>query len=159
MLVPAASRAQALFSAGISAGPSMPISDLSESHKIGYNAAAYVGLNIPVVPVSLQLEGFWSRFGPRAVGIVGGGRMRIAGGNLNLVYDFGGTGIRPYLIAGVGVYNSSYISGSRVNLGYNAGTGTKFQLAGFGTFVEARLHMLRDDRRFRFLPVTFGVEF
>jgi hypothetical protein len=154
--------AQRPLSFGVSAGAAIPVSDLSESHKTGFNAAAHIGFNVPVLPVTARLEGFYSSFPARAEDIVGlrDGGIRIAGATGNVVYSFSGLGVRPYIIAGAGVYNSSYIRGSTTDPGFNAGLGARFALAGFDAFAEARLHRISDDdRQFQFVPVTFGIEF
>ncbi len=150
--------AQRPFGGGISAGVSIPISDLSKSHETGYNAAAHVRINLPILPLTLRLEGFYNKLGARVEDIVGDPGFRIAGGNLDLIYTFGGMPIRPYVIGGAGFYNVKYIRGSSTDVGFNAGLGAKFRLARVGTFAEARLHMIRDERRFQFVPMTFGFE-
>lgn len=156
------SEAQKPLSFGISAGAALPVSDLSESHAIGFNAGAHVSFNVPVLPVAVRLEGSYSTFPARAEDIVGlrDGGIRIAGAAGNVVYSFGGLGMRPYIIAGAGVYNSSYIRGSTTDIAFSGGLGSRFTLGGFDSFAEARLHRISDDdRNFRFMPVTFGVDF
>lgn len=153
--------AQRPVAVGISAGAAIPIADLGESHSTGFTVVAHLGMNIPRVPLGIRLEGFWNTSAARAEGIVvDNGDMRIAGGNVNVVYDFGGARIRPYVIGGVGAYNAKYVGATSVDFGINAGVGSRIRLVGLNTFAEARFHRISDDdRQFRFVPVTLGVEF
>ena len=161
-LVAGASTAEAQrpFTVGLSAGAAIPLSDLSDSHKVGYNAAAHLGITMPASPVGFRLEGFYNKFAGQDEGIFTNEDLRIAGGNVNITYAFGGLGLRPYVIGGVGSYNVKADGGdSRTDFGINAGLGAKFQLSGLGTFVEARLHSISGDDQIQFIPITFGIEF
>ncbi len=161
-LVAGASTAEAQrpFTVGLSAGAAIPLSDLSDSHKVGYNAAAHLGINMPASPVGFRLEGFYNKFAGQDEGVFTNEDVRIAGGNVNITYAFGGLGLRPYVIGGVGSYNIKADGGeSRTDFGINAGVGAKFQLSGLGTFVEARLHTVSGDPQLQFVPITFGIEF
>lgn len=161
-LVAGASTAEAQrpMTIGLSAGASIPLSDLSDSHKVGYNAAAHLGINMPMSPVGFRLEGFYNNFAGQDEGVFTNEDVRIAGGNVNITYAFGGAGMRPYVIGGVGSYNVKVEGGpSRTDFGINAGVGAKFQLSGLGTFVEARLHTISGDPQLQFVPITFGIEF
>ncbi len=141
--------AQKTLGFGISAGAVIPVTDLSESHKTGFYAGGHIGFNVPVLPVAARLEGFYSNVPARAEDIVGlrDGGIRIAGAIANVVYGFGGLGVRPYVIAGAGAYNSSYVRGSTTDLGFNGGLGARFRLARLEAFTEARLHRISDGDR------------
>ena len=161
-LVAGASTAEAQrpFTVGLSGGAAIPLSDLSDTHKVGYNAAAHLGINMPASPVGFRLEGFYNKFAGQDEGVLSRADRRIAGGNVNITYAFGGMGMRPYVIGGVGSYNVKDEGGaSRTDFGINAGVGAKFQLSGLGTFVEARLHTVSGDDQLQFVPITFGIEF
>ena len=150
--------AQRPFTVGLSAGASIPLSDLSDTHKVGYNAAAHLGINMPASAVGFRLEGFYNKFAAQD-DLLDSDR-RIAGGNVNITYAFSGTGMRPYVIGGVGSYNVKDDGGpSSTEFGINAGVGAKFQLSGLGTFVEARLHTISGEPQLQFIPITFGIEF
>ncbi|MEO6332529.1 MAG: outer membrane beta-barrel protein, partial [Gemmatimonadaceae bacterium] len=145
---------------GLSAGASIPLSDLSDSHKVGYNAAAHLGINMPMSPVGFRLEGFYNKFAGQDLTVGSEPDVRIAGGNVNILYNFGGMGLRPYVIGGVGSYNVKRDGfDSSTDFGINAGVGANFRLAGFGTFVEARLHTISGDPQLQYVPITFGIEF
>lgn len=161
-LVLAASTAEAQrpFTVGLSGGAAIPLSDLSDSHKVGFNATAHLGINMPLSPVGFRLEGFYNKFAGQDEGVFTNEDVRIAGGNVNITYAFSGVGLRPYVIGGVGSYNVKPDGGeSRTDFGINAGVGARFQLSGLGTFVEARLHTISGDPQLQFVPITFGIEF
>jgi hypothetical protein len=152
--------AQRPFTVGLSGGAAIPLSDLSDSHKVGYNAAAHLGINMPASPIGFRLEGFYNKFAGQDLTVGSVPDLRIAGGNVNITYAFGGTGMRPYVIGGVGSYNiKPDVGASATEFGINAGLGAKFQLSGLGTFVEARLHTVSGDDQIQFVPITFGIEF
>jgi hypothetical protein len=159
LIVGPTAEAQRAIGVGVAGGVSVPVSALRESHKTGYNAEAHVGVDIPLLPVAFRLEGFYNRLEPTAIGIIGGGDIRIVGGSANLLYCFTFMGIRPYAIGGVGIYQVKYVAGSPVDIGYNGGLGAEFQFSGLRPFIEARLHTISDERRFRFVPVTLGLDF
>src|SRR3989337_2617442 len=128
--------AQRPFTVGLSGGAAIPLSDLSDSHKVGYNAAAHLGINMPASPVGFRLEGFYNNFAGQDEGVLTNADVRIAGGNVNITYAFGGVGLRPYVIGGVGSYNVKEEGfESRTDFGINAGVGAKVQLSGLGTVV------------------------
>lgn len=152
--------AQRPVTLGVAVGAAVPVSDLSESHTTGYHVAAHLGIEPSSLPFGVRLEGFYNVFGARVEEIVGDARFRVVAGSVNLVHPLGATSIRPYLIGGVGVYNAKYIRYSTTaDVGFNAGLGTRFQAAGFKAFAEARLHLIREDQPFWFVPVTLGIEF
>jgi hypothetical protein len=153
--------AQRPISVGISAGAVFPLADLRESHNVGHNVAAHLQLRLPRVPLALRVDGFWNVFTSRTPDIeVDGGRMRIAGGTANAVYELVGSRARPYLIAGVGAYNQKFARRTSIDYGFNAGVGGRFRLAGLNTFAEARFHRISGfDVQFQFIPVTVGIEF
>jgi hypothetical protein len=73
----------------------------------------------------------------------------------------------PYLIGGVGMYNSKidadddeFDTEGQTDFGINIGIGTKFNLSGFGTFAEIRYHnIFTEGSSTQFLPITFGIMF
>src|SRR5688572_3720708 len=85
-LVVGASNAEAQrpFTVGLSAGASIPLSDLSDSHKVGYNGAAHLGINMPNSPVGFRLEGFYNKFAGQDEGVFTNEDLRIAGGHVNI---------------------------------------------------------------------------
>ena len=79
--------------------------------------------------------------------------------------------IHPYLIGGVGFYNTkasygSLASSGNTNIGVQGGGGAEFMLSGFTTFAEVKVVNIFSkssngdgSSSTRFVPLTFGVRF
>jgi opacity protein-like surface antigen len=174
--------AQAIVSSpvrfGIMGGATVPLSDLSDFNKTGWNAGALVTIGVPLVPVSFRIDGQWQQLQHKN-DILGSADLRIIDGTANVVYTFGAAlPTKFYVIGGVGAYNERFkdpdtdISASGTKFGLNAGVGFKFQLTGFATFIEARYHNVihgtdvgggdasgGDVRSLQFIPITVGITF
>ncbi len=148
-------------SLGISVGAAIPISDLANDYKTGYNGTVSLGFNSYGSPLGFRVDGMYNSMS--AKDLVDLPDVKIMSANANLVYALPGVGIRPYLIGGGGVYGlKSDINGSNTitKFGLNGGIGASFPLSGFNTFVEARLHhVFSDNVATQFIPVTFGISF
>jgi opacity protein-like surface antigen len=173
--------AQAIVSSpvrfGIMGGATIPLSDLSDFNKTGWNAGALVTIGVPLVPVSFRIDGQWQQMQGKDNLDVPTADLRIIDGTANVVYTFGAAlPTKFYLIGGLGVYNERFkdpdtdISASGTKFGLNAGVGFKFQLTGFATFIEARYHNVihgsdvgdtssSDARSLQFIPITVGITF
>ena len=59
--------AQAIVSSpvrfGIMGGATLPLSDLSNEEKTGWNAGVLVSIGVPLVPVSFRIDGQWQQLG------------------------------------------------------------------------------------------------
>jgi opacity protein-like surface antigen len=174
--------AQAIVSSpvrfGIMGGATVPISDLSDFNKTGWNAGALVTIGVPLVPVSFRVDGQWQQLQAKN-DVLNAADLRIIDGTANVVYTFGAAlPTKFYVIGGVGAYNERFkdpdtgISASGTKFGLNAGVGFKFQLTGFATFIEARYHNVihgtdvgggdasgGDVRSLQFIPITVGITF
>ena len=174
--------AQAIVSSpvrfGIMGGATVPLSDLSDFNKTGWNAGALVTIGVPLVPVSFRIDGQWQQMQAKN-DVAFPADLRIIDGTANVVYTFGAAlPTKFYLIGGLGVYNERFkdpdtdISASGTKFGLNAGVGFKFQLTGFATFIEARYHNVihgtdvgggdasgGDVRSLQFIPITVGITF
>ena len=57
--------AQAIVSSpvrfGIMGGATIPLSDLKDEAKTGWNAGALISIGVPLVPVSFRVDGQWHR--------------------------------------------------------------------------------------------------
>jgi hypothetical protein len=148
-------------SLGISAGAAIPISDIGDDYNTGWNGTVSLGLNSVGTPLGIRFDGMYNSFSAKdAVSLRD---YKIAAGTANIVYALPGTGIRPYLIGGGGVYGLKYDDPTRdwtTKFGVNGGIGAAFPLSGFNTFVEARLHhVFTDVGTIHYIPVTFGISF
>jgi opacity protein-like surface antigen len=181
--------AQAIVSSpvrfGIMGGATIPLSDLSDEAKTGWNAGALMTIGVPLVPVSFRIDGQWNQLSgkdvpPGAITSIGSTRFpdfRIIDGTANVVYTFGAAlPTKFYLIGGVGAYNERVrdpdtdATASSTKFGLNAGVGFKFQLTGFATFIEARYHNVihgtaigdvnsNNAKSLQFLPISVGITF
>jgi hypothetical protein len=182
--------AQAIVSSpvrfGIMGGATIPLSDLKDEAKTGWNAGALVSIGVPLVPVSLRIDGQWHQLNGKdfpaggTFGSVGSSQFpdfRIIDGTANVVYTFGAAlPTKFYLIGGIGAYNERVrdpdtdVSASSTKFGLNAGVGFKFQLTGFATFIEARYHNVihgtaigdvnsDNAKSLQFLPISVGITF
>ncbi len=149
------------ISLGISAGAAIPISDLANDYSTGYNGTVSLGFNSYGSPLGFRIDGMYNSLSAKSD--VNLPDVKISSANANLVYALPGTGIRPYLIGGAGIYGlkSDFDGSSTITkLGLNGGIGASFPLSGFNTFVEARLHhVFSDNVATQFIPVTFGISF
>lgn len=151
-------------------GISNPLGTFNDATKLGWNGLAGISVVPTGWPVGIQVDGEYQQF-PFDVG---GGHERFLIGTGNLVYKFKTseeTRVRPYLIAGGGVYNfkgtgSSTVSGnfstsgSTTKFGINAGAGFDFKAGSAGLFVEGRFHdVFTSGKDATFIPITVGVRF
>lgn len=160
--------AQRPFTIGLSVGPSLPAADFNDSHKVGINAAAHVGVKMPASSIGFRLEGFYNLFDnvdftcgfPCPVPEIPGQPIRIAGAGASVIFDFIEGPAGPYVVGGAGAYNvKPERSDGSTDLGFNAGVGGRFRVAALRTFVEARMHTTRGDLKLHYVPVTVGIEF
>ena len=143
---------------GIAGGLAVPVSDLGDVADLGYNVAAALHFGGTHVPIGARLEGSLNGFGLDDAD----DDARILTLTLNAVKNFGQRPTSPYLIGGLGLYNSKAASFDSKNaLGINIGGGLRFPIHQLSTFVEARYHLMFGDRtdfaNFQFIPITIGV--
>lgn len=146
-------------SIGLAGGISLPMGDFGDAFKSGYIITGSVGFRPSAVPFGIRGEvGYQSHDldGPDA-------SLTTLYGTANAVFNFSGgaaSGIAPYFIAGLGIYNFGGDFDGTTDFGINAGAGMDFALSGFNTFVEARYHhVFTEDEATTFIPITFGIRF
>lgn len=151
------------ISVGISGGAAIPAGDLADDYNTGFNGTLSIGFRSYGSPIGIRIDGMYNKLSVRDDRIVSLPDAIITSANANLVYALPGTGIRPYLIGGGGVYGTKLdVSGARTesDLGLNGGIGAAFPLSGFNTFIEARFHhIFTEGGSTQFVPVTFGISF
>jgi|SRR5690606_10404305 len=144
---------------GLAGGLSMPLGDFGDSFKSGYNVTGSIGFRPAAIPFGIRAEVGYQSFDADGFDIT----LSTLYGTANAVFNLGagGTGIAPYVIGGVGMYNVDADMGdSETEFGFNGGAGLRFALSGFNTFLEARYHhVLTEGDAMTFVPITFGVEF
>ena len=149
--------AQTSFS--IAAGAAAPIGSTADDLKMGYNATVGLGIKAPVAPLGLRFEGMINQMDFKTSAL---GSTRLLSGSANVTLS-GPAVPMGYLIGGVGMYNIAFPDAnvdSENKVGFNIGAGINFPLTGFGTYLEARLHVVNTEgSSTKFVPVTFGIKF
>ena len=150
------------FQLGIAGGAAQPMSDLSNTSKIGYNGTVALAINLPIIPVGLRVDGAYNQFAAKAAG---GAKLHVMSATGNLVWGLPIPGVSPYLIGGAGLYLpqaslAGTTSPTEHYFGWNAGAGINLPLSGFKAFVEARYNRISaNGGTMEFVPVTFGIMF
>ena len=166
-VLPARAQAQLRTSLSLAGGLSAPVSDLGDQVDAGFNLAGGLSFGGPLVPAGIRLELAYNGFNGKS-NLLGTADTRIISGTVNATLALGPTGASPYLIGGVGAYDRRYSAGGttsdgRTTGGFNVGGGFRFPLGTMSTFVEARYHQMlgnaADGTDYRFVPVTFGINF
>lgn len=159
MLFPV-STLSAQASLSVAGGIAAPMSDFGDVADMGYNVG--IGLNFGGTqrPVGARIEGGLNGFGIKEIDA----NVRILTGTANAIVNFSQNADSPYLIGGLGIYNSKFEDFDADNAaGINIGGGLRFPLGGLSTFLELRYHStLSDDGeggRLQFIPITFGIAF
>lgn len=172
-VVPASARAQ--FSLGLGGGLTFPLSTLKDTYTTGYNVLADVGIHIPTTPVGIRIDGMFNQLPNQDAARFNGASFheQIWTANANLVVGLvPGGPVVPYLIGGVGYYNSNFHLGTSNNtistegsthandFGVNGGGGLRVNFGGIGLFAEARYHYVFDgSAHVQMIPVTVGIRF
>lgn len=165
---PIAAQAQLRTSLSLAGGLSVPVQTLGDRVDAGYNGAVAVSLGAPLMPIGIRLEAGINGFNGRTAGLLTYTDHRILTATANATVSLGAIGASPYLIGGVGAYQRRFqadagTSSERTSGGYNAGAGVRFPLGTLSTFIEARYHQMlgsaANGTDYRFVPVTFGVNF
>ncbi|CAN5918818.1 hypothetical protein BH11GEM2_BH11GEM2_32360 [soil metagenome] len=164
--VPAVASAQIGF--GVAAGAAFPLSDFGNAYSSGYHAQASLDLAIPLSPIGFRFDGTLDHFDAKGSSAVSGS-SRIIGGSANVMMGFGAVPLLgPYVIAGVGAYNTNFeaksgtttVSSSETKPGGGVGVGIRFGLAGFGVFAETKYNYIASSgTSVQFVPVMFGISF
>jgi hypothetical protein len=161
----------ATFSLG--AGVSVPTGDFNTIAKLGWHATAAVLLGKQTRPLGLQVEASYGQFGLDASGAGGSFdvKERFIYGTGDVVFRLAtssATAFRPYLIGGLGVYNSKgtgsdaalFGAEAATDFGVNAGAGFNYVTGGTTLFVEARFHSIfTDPNHTQFVPLSAGIRF
>ena len=151
------------FQLGVAGGGSLPMSDLSNTAKTGYNGTVALAINLPIIPVGLRVDGAYNAFSAKAAG---GAKLHVMSATGNIVYGLPIPGFSPYFIGGAGLYMPTstapgVASITEHHLGWNAGAGVNLPLSGFKAFAEARYNRVSgaNGTSMVFVPVTVGIMF
>lgn len=165
LALPSAAGAQRLFRLGVGGGLTIPVADLADVAQQGYHGQVMLGMNIPLFPISMRLDAAYHRLPAEA-----NGHLRQFSATANARVAGVALPVTPYLIAGIGMYNSRFTAGAvfedaelgteaRTDFGINAGAGLLFRLGLVHAFVEGRYHHVFDGQALTHAPVTVGLMF
>jgi opacity protein-like surface antigen len=168
-LTAAAAQAQATTGAptrpvsfGIAGGLSIPSGDIGDAVESGFLVGGLLEFARPASPLAFRVEVDYSRFGSK-LDIAGAGDLRVISGVANVLYKFAGQTARPYLLGGLGVFNSGSSaedSGSETDLGFNVGAGLEVPLSGITVFGDVRYKsILASPDNVNFIPIRVGIRF
>ena len=160
LLIAPSTRLHAQAALSVSGGLAAPVSDLGDFADLGYNVAAGLNFGGTRLPIGARFEGSLNGFKLKDVD----DNVRVLNATANAVVNFSQKADSPYLIGGLGLYNSKFGSDDSENaVGVNIGGGLRFPLGTLNTFFEARYHAMLGDRdkgaNLRFIPITFGIVF
>ncbi len=150
----------------LAGGASLPVGDLADGVDVGWHGLGALELTSPMQPMSLRLDGQYNRFGlsDDAPGDPDADEsVTVISGTLNLGYRIPLTDspFSPYVIAGLGAYNSDCSAegcDGTTKFGWNGGLGTKMYFFGFRSFLEARYHSTSlGEEDVRYVAGTFGL--
>lgn len=169
MLVPSIVSAQkrAPVGFGLSGGLSMPMGDFGDSADMGYVIGGQIWL-LPAATIGFRADVNYDSWDLKKSATFSSAKVtfRSISGAANVVIRPTASSksmLKPYLIAGGGMFNtqassSSQSSASKTNAGIQAGGGIELKLSGFSTFIEGKyVNVFTDVRNTNWIPVTFGV--
>jgi opacity protein-like surface antigen len=146
-------------------GVGIPTGSFDDAVKVGWQGMAGVSFKPANLPVGLQVDGNYSQFSDESPLDI---KDRLIYGTANAVYKFESspeTRWRPYLIGGLGLYNSKEtgsdaLGGSSTKFGINLGAGFDFKAGSAGLFIEGRFHdVFTDGPNLKFIPLNVGIRF
>ena len=164
----ASAQAQMPVSFGIGGGVTIPAGSTSDALKTGWHGLALVRFKPAASPVGFQIDGMYQRLSFDAA--LPDGYVQVINGTANAVFSFPvseETRFRPYIIGGVGVYNSKAKfdvgpdGSGETDFGFNAGAGFDISFGGGTFFAEGRFHnvFVSDADDTKLIPITVGVRF
>jgi opacity protein-like surface antigen len=161
------------WSAG--AGMSIPTGDLSNGAANGFHLQGASSYHRLGWPIDLRAELAYHHFGEKDFTIAGArpnqnvsatNKSSMIAGIVDASYSLNSVGrVRPYLLAGPGVYNTraevsrngaTPTNSSETKVGLNAGAGMNFSFIGRRAFLEARYNHVDQAA---WIPITFGIRF
>ena len=173
--VPAVSQAQQhrsasapwKYSAGL--GVALPQSDYADGVSTGMHIEGMASKSLSASPAFLRGELGFAHFGEKDNS---GATSNVLAAALDLGYNFAASStVKPYVLGGLGAYRTSIsqdlgagngtFNDNKTNLGFNAGVGMRFKMAGHVAYVEGRYvdQGNWNGAKIATLPIAFGLEF
>jgi opacity protein-like surface antigen len=165
-----------LITIGAGGGIAIPLSDLSDVTKTGWDLGAAFQFKPATSPVGFQIDGAYQQNKFDESVTVTSGKTEWWYGTGNIVFWFpvaAETRIRPYILGGGGVYNykvkpSGFSSTSKTKFGINAGAGFDFDVGqNAGVYIEGRFHnvffsetdAISGGKDLKFIPINVGLRY
>lgn len=149
-------------SVGISGGLSLPTGDFGDAVKSGFNVGGLLEFTRPASPLAFRIEADYQRFDSK-LDLPGAGNLRVISGVANILYKFAGETARPYLLGGVGLFNTgSSVEGSEseTDFGANVGVGLEIPLSGITAFGDVRYQSIfASPDNVNIIPIRVGIRF
>lgn len=157
LLVPSAAEAQPRFLVGV--GLTSPSGDLSDAADAGYHGHVGLFVRLPTTPLGLRGDGYVHHLGAADATL---DDTQILGGTASLVYELPGIQFVPYLLAGIGSYQTEAgpldQTTKSTDTGWHGGFGINLGTGGLGAFAEIRFVQIDGDGgTTRFIPLTVGL--
>jgi len=152
---------------GIGGGLVAPTSAYGDLDKAGWHALGKVEFKVPMSPVGLRVDGMYGQTSHDAL-FSPDGNTKFVGALANVVLNVpvAVPMVKPYVLAGGGVYNmkikapSQGIDDSETKFTWGAGAGLSLGAGLVNFFVEGRyLSVQTSGSSLKFLPLTVGVTF
>jgi len=150
---------------GVGVGITNPMGNWKDKNvwgdKMGFHFGLGASFALGSAPVRARIEGTYTKASHDGFA----GSTKLLGGMASLVYPFQTAGnIKPYVLAGIGVYNikESVSDSSETKVGFGGGGGVRFPMSSMSVFVEARYLTTGKAfglAKFSQLPITVGVSF
>ena len=160
--------AQTPVSFGVGGGITIPTGSTSDAFGTGWHGMALIRFKPAASPIGFQIDGMYQRL--KTDDPIPEGHLQLINGTANAVFSFPvseETRFRPYIIGGVGYYNSKVKfdvgpdGEGDSNIGVNAGAGFDVSFGSGTFFVEGRFHnvFVSDVDDVKFIPITAGIRF
>jgi opacity protein-like surface antigen len=157
------------ITAGVGGGLVIPLGDYSDAVKTGWDVMGAVQFKPATSPVGFQIDGAYqqNKF-EDALPLFDKDRLFYATGNLVFWLPVAEeTRVKPYLLAGGGIYNEKAkladgtSTNSQTKFGFNAGAGFDLDFQNnVALFLEGRFHnVLVDGPDLKFIPINLGIRF
>ncbi len=155
---------------GVGAGLLLPVGDYHSLDKAGWIVGADVTYWLAAASIAIRAEGSYSHTGQRpGACCLSDHAIAMAGGLVAVVYAFGKTAneIRPYLLAGVGLYNwrlsaPGFTTSSVTKAGFGGGAGLAYRVGARSTrlFVEGKVTTVTvNGVSYVSIPIRVGLRF
>lgn len=152
---------------GLGGGLISPVSDYGNIDKTGWHVAANVEFAVPLSPFGVRVDGLYGQTDHQSPL---NGNTKLAGGLVGLVWKIGTAVplVRPYVVAGGGVYNFKQTfpsttgpsETSDTKFTWAAGAGVLVGVGPIHGFLEARYTTIQlSGTSEKFIPVTAGLTF